>query len=319
MQKPRITLANYLAMQQQQKPTVAQLVGKYLSEMGTNGTRPVGESQMYAMKAMQRATIGSVGAFDLTHHHVIKHCRDRIEAGVKAPTVQHDMSNLSVVMKYAGSAWSECEGLSDGAVSAAKPFLTKHGLIGKSAPRDRRPTADELAHLIDYFNTPAGRGKARTIDMALMTAWQVASGRRISESCRALWTDWNRDAHTLLVRKMKDPRKRKDKVVALPDEAQAMLEAMWEVRDESEPRLFAYNAKSVSAAYTLAKHRIGIDGLRLHDSRRETASRLIERGFTSPEAIQFTGHDSTAIFERVYMRLKPEDMKNGPIKLRAAA
>lgn len=325
MEKPRVTLAQYRAMQEQQnvKPTVAQMTERYIGEMGTNGTKPVGESQMYSMRAQARRPIGRIGAFDLTHHHVIADGRSRIEAGRNPATVMHDMSNLTVVFKYARAAWPDCLGLSVEPIAAAKDFLEKHGMVGKSTPRDRRPTPDELGTLIEYFNFLRTLAFCK-MDMATLTVWQDFSGRRLSESCRAEWSHWNREDQTLTVYGMKDPRKRhKVKVCALTPEAQDLLCVMWEAREPGAKFIFGghkkYNAKSASAAYTLAKKKLGIDGLRLHDSRRDCASKLIERGYTSPEAIQFTGHESTAIFERVYMRLKPEDMRHGPIKLRQVA
>lgn len=320
--KSRITYAQFIAQQQKKQLTIAVIISRYMDAMnGTNGEqgiRPLGQSQMYSFGAMKRSSIGKVGAFDLKHHHVIAYARERAIT-VKPPTIMHDLSDLSVVLKYAGAAWDDCLGLSAEPVKVAKHFLSKHGIAQPSRPRDRRPTPEELETLIWYYHFPPAHGKAREIDMALMTYWQYASGRRISESCRALWTQWNREEQTLVVVGMKDPRTRKKtKTVALTPEAQALLEALWEVRDPNEPRIFPYNSKSISASYTLAKHRIGINGLRLHDSRRECSSRLVERGYSAPEAILFTGHDSTKIFEKTYMRLKPEDARHGPIAQRRA-
>ena len=100
-------------------------------------------------------------------------------------------------------------------------------------------------------------------------------------------------------------------------EAQAMLyELAWEMNakpetwGDTEKRIFPWNSKSASQAYADIKRKAGGQGRRLHDSRREGASRLIEQGYTPPQAIMATLHETTAIFERNYMRLKPEGFKD---------
>lgn len=304
--------------------TVAHLIERFVREMdghdGKPAVRTLGVSQRYILRRLQTAPIGQIVAAALHRSQVIEHAKARIAAGVIPATVMQDVTYLAGVLKYAGSAWDDCEEISDAAIAAAKPFLTKHNLIGKSTPRDRRPTDEEIERLLSYFDTPAERGKSREIDMVLMTRWQLASARRVGESCRLLWEDWNREDHTILVRKMKDPRNRdKNKWVALPDEAQAMLIDLWTKRDPAEPRIFPFNAKSVGAAYTKAKAALGIENLHLHDSRRECGTRLVEeKGFSSAEAILVTGHETPAVFERTYLRQDPAKLKDGPLKRRLA-
>lgn len=303
--------------------TLGHLIQRYVDEMngwaGKPPVREIGGSHLYQFRALQRMPIAKKDARKFTKHDIKVHCRARIDAGVKPPTVSHDLSCLSVVLSYAGSEWDDCDGISDAPVKLARPSLVKHGIVRKSEPRSRRPTPEELEILMWDFHFPRQRGKVRLIDMATLTWWQPASGRRVSESCRLLWADWDREAHTILVRKMKDPRNRnKAKVVALTDAAQAFLEAACEVRDPRQPRIFPYNARSAIAAYCSAKKRLGIEGLHWHDSRRETSSRLAEEGYSSAEAIQFTGHETPREYERTYLKLKPENMRHGPVSLRKA-
>lgn len=305
--------------------TVAWIIQRYILEMDGSderrGVRPMGASQRYTLAMMQRAEIGAVLASELRRSHVIDHAKARIAAGVLPATVMQDITYLSGALKYASSAWSDCEDVSDAAVAAAKPFMTKHGLIGKSTPRERRPQPEEIERLIAFFNTPKAHGFDRRLPMELMTRWQLASSRRIGESCRLLWSDWNREDKTILVRKMKDPRNRdKNKLVALPDEAQAMLLDLWDKRDPSEPRIFPVNAKSVGAAYTRAKKELGIVNLHLHDSRRDCVTRLIqEQGFSPAEATCFSGHETPAVLERVYLKMDPAKVKDGPLARRMQA
>jgi len=100
--------------------------------------------------------------------------------------------------------------------------------------------------------------------------------------------------------------------VALTEGAQAMLEQLWMVRNPEEPRIFPYNAKTCSARHTLAKQALGLHHLRLHDSRRDQFTRLVEdEGRTLEEAILVSGHDSIAIPQRHYFSQKPEKFHTG--------
>lgn len=297
--------------------SIAWILQRYIEEMNGWGGKPpvreLGTSQLYTMRKLQRAPIGKRPARVFTDDDVIEHCKFRQAEGVLPQTTQQDLTYLCVSLDYAGAAWKDCKGISSAVIRAVKPFLKKHNYIAKSTPRDRRPTPEEIESLVQHFLKPAKRGR-RKIPMAWLTRWQPASGRRIGETCKLLWADWDRDGQTILVRGMKDPKRRgKVKRVALPNEAQAMLVVLEQTRDPRQPRIFPYCAKSCSAAYTVAKREIGIDGLHLHDSRRECATRLVERdGYTSAQGIMVTGHETPAVFERTYLRQDPSLFKLGP-------
>ncbi len=85
--------------------------------------------------------------------------------------------------------------------------------------------------------------------------------------------------------------------------------------ENPDERIFPFNAKSVGAKYTLAKKALDIKNLRLHDNRREAASRFIEghESFDNikhsiPEAMVLTGHKNPNMLIRVYTRLKAKDL-----------
>lgn len=303
-----------------QTKTVGKLIHRFIAEMnGTTekpGRRPLGETHEYALEAIAARPIGKKNAAALKKSDIVEYCKVRSEKVCPA-TINQDITYLGGVLKYAGSAWDDCEEVNAGAIEAARPMLSKHGLVGKSTPRSRRPSAEEIEILLAYF-AKQNELDMTEIDMVKVARWQIASTRRVGETCRILWSDWDRGTYTILVHKMKDPKNRdKTKRVALPEAAQAMLEEMWPTRDQNEPRIFPYNAKSVSHRYTEAKKKLGIVDLHLHDSRREGATRLIEEsGYSPAEAILATGHETTAIFERTYMRLKPENFRFGPVAKR---
>lgn len=149
--KPRISYAQFQAQQQQEKTkgTLAELIGRFTNEMNATtaqrNARPLGTDSVYRYAMLERLPIGQVAAVELHRNDIIAHCRTRIAAGVKPATVMHDVVCLTNVLKYAPGAWEDCEDVSDAPIAAAKPFLLKHNMVGKSIPRDRRPANDAQA------------------------------------------------------------------------------------------------------------------------------------------------------------------------------
>lgn len=310
MRKPKVNYMEYIATRNAIKTagTVANLIERYMQAFAN--TETIGTDTQYRLRMLQRSTLGAMLATSLKRSDVIGYCQERRKT-VAAATVNHDVVCLSTVLKYAGSGvWADCLDVSAAEVLAAKPFLSKHDLIGKSIPRERRPQPEEVSTLEAYFAKQNEHERTK-VDMVLLTRWQIASGRRVGESCKLLWEDWNRESQTILVRKMKDPkRKNKQKVVALTAEAQALLVELDATRNPAEPRIFPFNSKTASARYTMAKKALGIEGLRLHDSRRDCASRLSEQGYSSNQIRMVTGHETTVILDRTYNKPDPAKFKD---------
>lgn len=338
--KPRLTYAQFLETQDMTFPKDAKLadfepytlswwIQRFIERMngwaGKPPVRELGSTHLLGLRALQRRPISRKNAARLKKQDIIKHAELRIANGVKPQTVGQDLTFLRGVLKYVPSDpdWTDGEDVSDACITAALPYLQKHNLVSKSQPRSRRPTDEEIDRLIAYYEKQKEHPRTK-LDMVLITKWQRASSRRISETCRLMWGDWDKESRTILVRKMKDPRNRnKDKLVALPEEAQAMLLELEPKRlrpNDPTERIFPFCSKSCSASYTKAKKAIGIDGLHLHDSRRDCGSKLVEEdGYTPAEAIQVTGHETVQVFERTYLCMNPKLLKDGPLSRRQAA
>lgn len=325
MSKPKVSYQEFVAQQMKYaQGSIAALIERFIREMD-GGVRPLGKSHRYTLRRMQQQSIGQKIAKDLRKQDVIEWIKG-LRKDVCAATCNQYVAFLTGAMKYAGSAWDDYDGVSAAAVDTAKPFMNKHQLIGKSTPRTRRPTKEEKAVLEAHF---AEQNKhPRTVcNMVRVSKWQHASSRRIGESCRLLWPDWNPEKQTILVRKMKDPKNRtKSKVVALPWDAQELLyEWAYEMNEkpelrDDEPRILPYHDKTCSQRYTTAKKKLGIPDLHLHDDRRDRGSRLVEEdGHSAEEAIQYTGHDTTDVFQRTYMVLDPAVVAEKGRKLREQA
>lgn len=295
------------------EPTVGDVLERYIEIVGK--LRTFGATHLCAMRALQRFPIAKIDAKKLQPSDVIAHCRLRVEAGVMPATVNQDVTYLRGPLQMAKV------GLGIDASAApileAMPMLKQLGLVAKSTPRERRPAPTEVARLIAYFEAQ----RMCKIPMATIARFQIESGRRISETCRLRWDDLNVQDRTILVRDLKDPKRKKGS----GNHAEAALLGksfdiiMAQPRIPGEPRIFPYNSHSCSARYTEAKRELGIVNLRMHDSRRECASRMIEEGFSVPEVMLVTLHKNSAVLTRTYLKLKPADLHLGPAAKRGVA
>ena len=63
-------------------------------------------------------------------------------------------------------------------------------------------------------------------------------------------------------------------------------------------RIFPFDSKSASTAFTRAVAFLAIDDLHMHDLRHEGVSRLFELGWTIPQAATVSGHRTWASLKR---------------------
>ena len=308
--------------------SVGELVERYITEMGEPGMRPVGVSQKYTLRAVGRSRLGEKNAGALKKSDVIDYCRE-LRARICPATINQHVSYLNGVLKYAGAAWEDCEDVSGAAITAAKPFLVKHGLISKSTPRNRVPTEDEEARLLDYFKAHDQNPRV-TIKMVPMILFALASSRRISEICRIQHgdIDWGRKddkgnpTPMYMVRDLKHPTKKQgnNKWFPLLDPMPEIIRMMPRLTPEApDERVFPYNAKSAGASYTEAKKQLGIVNLRFHDNRRLSITRWLAV-FKSPHKVKLiSGHETTQILERVYDATDPSSLHQEYANVRPSA
>jgi integrase len=326
--KIRLTYAEFVRLQTAKKTpgTVAGIIERFIAEMSLPHMKPLGASHWYTLRRIQRMPIGALIASDLKKTHIVDMVKD-LRTKVCAATAQQYVCFLTGVLKYAPSAWEDCEDISDAAIAAAKPTLVKYQLIGKSTPRKRVPTEAELDALLAYYATPPRRGKKRIIRMPDIIAFALGSTRRIGEICRIRRPDidWDRKDEQgnptpmYLVRDMKHPTKKlgNHKWFALFSELAEIIRI--QPVHLTDDRVFPFNAKSCSASYTIAKRAIGIQGLRFHDNRRAAITRWLAR-LKDPHKVRFiSGHENTLILERVYDATDPVVLHAELAKADAAA
>lgn len=275
------------------------LIDRYIREMGTEeqpGIRPLGVSHLYCLRRLQRTPIADKEADALTKHDIIEHVKSRRSTGICAATAMHDITFIRGVLQYAPSGWEDCDNVSAAPIVAALPMLSKHGLVGKSTPRTRRPTDEEIHSLIVYLGAQDEYCKIKAVPCFMFA---LVSTRRRGEICRLLRDDIDWGRKTYMIRDVKHPTKKKGnhKTFPLFDELAEIIKAQPHTDD---PRVFPYNAQSLGARFTLAKKALGIENLRFHDSRREAISRYLQRGLKPHEVRLISGHENTVILERVY-------------------
>jgi integrase len=147
--------------------------------------------------------------------------------------------------------------------------------------------------------------------MTRIVKYAIASAMRQEEICRVEWPDHNARTKMLLIRDRKDPRQKKGNDQHIPllavsgYDAAALIEEQRAIRANNDNRIFPYNHKSVSAAFTRACQELGIEDLHFHDMRHEGTSRLFEAGFRIEQVALVTGHKDWKMLRR-YTHLRPE-------------
>lgn len=300
--------------------SVAWLIEKYIAEKSRPGRRPLGTSQLYTLRLVQRSPIGKVDAAKLKPIDFIDHCAARIagaypgKPAVKPPTAKQDMTFLVVVLRHAEEIW-EIPGVNLAAWRRARQQLLREQLIGKSTPRDRLPEDEELDRLRAHFEE--GKKDPRTkIDMALVMDAELVTGRRISELCRIERQHVNVEERTCWIYNLKNSKgKGVHAQFALIEGAWELFERrLREIPDHPQARLFPFNPHSCSAKYTDAKNKLGIKGLRMHDNRAECFVRLLEKGYSKEQVqkgVSLHKGDGKVLVD-TYLRIKAKDLHRGP-------
>jgi integrase len=279
--------------------TVAELIRWYIEAF-----LPISKwqrSKQAHLKFLERCSLGKLDACDLSAALLIDHVRSRRAKGTGPATVANDLIWLGVVLRAAKNVRDLP--VRPEIVLEARQACSELRLTGKARKRARRPTADELARLRDYF---ARRDKRAQIPMLSVMEFALTSARREAEICRLQWKDNDEATQTGMVRDAKHPTSKEGnhRRFKYPPGAWAVV--------KSQPRtsefIFPYDPRSVGAAFTRACHFLEIADLRFHDLRHEATSRLFEMGYQIQEVAQFTLHDSWNELKR-YTNLKPENVR----------
>jgi integrase len=261
-------------------------------------------SKQTHLEFLERHPIGKSNVFALTTALLVDHVRSRRAQGAGPATVANDLTWIGVVLRAVKSV----KGLPvrPEMVEEARTACRELRLVAKPKKRSRRPSAEELQKLREFFSRRDARSK---IPMLEIMEFALHSARRQAEICRLEWRDNDPEHRTGLVRDAKHPTAKEGNHRRFKYTAEA-----WEIvqhQAKSQEFIFPFDPNSVGAAFTRACHVLGIDDLHFHDLRHEATSRLFERGYQIHEVAQFTLHDSWNELKR-YANLRPEHIRELP-------
>lgn len=274
--------------------TVDDLIARYIAEF----TAEAGRTKLKDLQALRRYDFATLPIDQLTSEVLIEHAQDRLKT-IKPQTLLNDFVWLKSVYDAAYPAWKIK--IDSREIVAAKNFCAANNMVHRSEERDRRPTEKELKALDKYFSSRDGRA---SIPMQDIMWFAIESARRQAEITELLHSDNVPGHRTGVVRNIKHPRKKGlNKKFKYTEKAWQIVQRQPVTGD----RIFPYNPKSISAAFTRACHMLGIKDLRMHDLRHEATSRLFEAGYTIPQVQMFTLHEDWKILSR-YTNLRHEDL-----------
>jgi len=275
--------------------TVARAIETF-RELRETGKRPIGptSNEEYMLRHLADPEgIGNVPIDRLTPARVAEWCRLRSDDGAGPYTISMELSKLATVLKYA--AISLHAPIRD-VVAEARPLLEYSGLIGPGKARERRPSPEELARVLDQLGPQMG-------DVVLFA---IATAMRRAEICRIRWADVDEGRRLVLVRDRKHPRRTAGNHQWVPLIDRTGLDA-WAIlkRQPAGERIFPLSPEFVSDSFTAACRAADVVDLHFHDLRHEATSRMFEAGMSIEQVAIVTGHADWRNLRR-YTQLKPE-------------
>ncbi|MEM1176045.1 MAG: site-specific integrase [Pseudomonadota bacterium] len=276
------------------------VIDQYTEVVSRN--KPFGRSKAFTLDFLKRE-LGHLPIAQIRRRALLDFIDRRVSQGAGGVTIGVDLSTLATVLRWARVKLSLDIPLEP--IQDAREAMRQDGMTTRSRARDRRPTKNELEALFALWD-----GNTRLVTpMTAISQFAIATAMRQEEITRLRWEDLDREKKTIIVRDRKDPREKfgNDQVVPLlaANGYDAYQIAVQQPR--IGPRIFPFNARSVSSAFTRACSKLKIEDLRFHDLRHEGASRLFEAGYAIEQVALVTGHKDWKMLQR-YTQLRAEDL-----------
>lgn len=287
--------------------TLADAIDRYVDE----DTKGIGRTKTQVLRSVKGYTIASKACGDIKSTDVVEFARELVKDR-QPQTVSSYLSCLSSVFSIARPAWGYP--LDPQAMKDAFAVTKRLGFTGKGGRRERRPTLDELDRVLHHF-AEVRRNHPDTAPMVPIIVFALFSTRRQEEVTRILRKDFEPKHERVLVRDMKNPGQKvgNDVWCTLPTEAVAIADAM-----PTTDKIFPYNPRSISAAFTRVCHFLEVEDLHFHDLRHEGVSRLFEMGWNIPHVSAVSGHRSWSSLQRyAHIRQSGDKYENWPWVQRA--
>lgn len=259
------------------RTTLGELLQRYRREITPTkkSSRPE-ELKLAALIAhpLARLAVGAVRSSDVAA--LRDELRDR---GLAPNTVRLYLAPLSHAYNVARREWG-FEGLANPVDAVTKPSVA-------GTARTRRAEGGELAKILKAARE-LGPWAPAVIELAVETAM------RRGELAAMRWEHVDRAARVVHLPQTKNGEARD---VPLSPRALAILKGLQQ--GEKTGPVFGLHPDTISKAMIRARAAAGVEGLRLHDLRREATSRLFERGDLSiVEVSAVTGHKTLQMLKR---------------------
>ena len=207
--------------------------------------RKWGRTKQPSLEFLERHPFSSRDARYLTSSDLVQHIQERRAGGTGPSTGSNDLTWIGVVLRAAKGA----QGMKVNPLIVNEARSTCHELrlIAKPKRRNWRVGALEEQKLDEHF---CRRDDRSNIPMFDIWHFAIESARREDEICNLLWDDLDEGNRTGIVRDAKHPRLKEGnhRKFKMTSEAWAIVAR----QPRNDQRIFPYNAKSVSAAFTRA-------------------------------------------------------------------
>jgi integrase len=252
-------------------------------------------------------SLGHIKLSKLTAEQIQKHIDARKAAGKSGATLRLEVQQIRAMWKHARKAKPHGWGLDLGTVHPCSGLT----LPPVAPPRDRR-----LHDADQEMGTPAEEQALRTAlakgndademvdiyDLALLTGMRrsevVSLTRDEIRQARGVWTATKTEHKT--------DEQGHVRCVVLCSEAVAILRRRMTGLDPTD-RLFSLSATQVYTRFATARKLAKVTGLRWHDLRHESISRMADAGLTLGELQAQSGHRSAQMLLR-YTNAKARDI-----------
>lgn len=282
--------------------TFGDLLQEYIAEVKEGGRTKT------ATLAMLNRQLGDIKLKTINSIHLRDFINLRIKEGAGGVTIAADLSYLGAVLKYGKHARQM--DLPTHLATDARGHLKALKISTRSNERDREPTSIELDRLFTLWNG----SKQQRIPMPLLCQFALATAMRQDEICSILVSDVDVDEKTVIIRNRKDPQRKEGNHQRVPLLASAWLLVEQAISGRTDGKVFPYQTRSVSTAFTRACKKLNIINLHFHDLRHKAAGDLFRLGLDIPKVALITGHKDWKMLAR-YTHTKSQDVHNAIKKL----
>lgn len=266
--------------------TLGALLERYQREITPSKRGAIQEDQR--IDVLRRHDLSHRTLIGLSQQDIAAFRDERLQTVAPSTTVR-EMAILSHVLEVATRDWG---------LPLAKNVvkLVRRPIIRNE--RSRRLTGDEEQRLLDGCDA----GQIPYLRTLLILA--IESGMRRGEILGLSWNDISHNRRVITLTMTKNGSSRE---VPLSQRAFDAIMAWKTVSDVDTSTVFPMSPGALEQAWRRLLIRVGISGLRFHDLRHESVSRMFERGLNVIEVSSISGHKELRMLKR-YTHLSADDL-----------